>query len=70
MANATVCKTVIRGFDSPPSLKIAAVAELVYAGDLKSPARKGLWVQIPPAAPRWKRLLKIKARAYHQRKFA
>lgn len=24
---------------------------MVYAGDLKSPARKGLWVRVPPAAP-------------------
>lgn len=29
----------------------AVVAELVYARDLKSLARKGLWVQIPPTAP-------------------
>ena len=28
----------------------AAVAELVYAMDSKSIARKGMWVRLPPAA--------------------
>lgn len=28
------------------------MAELAYAADLKSAARKGLWVQVPPPAPR------------------
>ena len=34
----------------PPAL--AGVAELVDAADLKSAFRKGVWVQVPPPAPR------------------
>ena len=34
--------------------RTARVAELVYATDLKSVARKGLWVRLPPRAPRRK----------------
>ena len=53
--NAGVCKTSMRGFDSRSHLQEitrARVAELVYAQDLKSWARKGLRVQVPPRAPK------------------
>ena len=61
--NATVCKTAMRGFDSRPHLHKkfiltilpcivgAAVVELEYTTDLRSVARKGLRVRLPPAAP-------------------
>jgi hypothetical protein len=32
-------------------IRLARVAELVDAADLKSAIRKGVWVQVPPRAP-------------------
>ena len=50
----------VRRFDSDPSLhffiRLARVAELVDAADLKSAIRKGVWVQVPPRAPTTARL--------------
>ena|GEM_PF-5278545 len=42
----------IRMFHSRDRLshRWAGVMELVYIGDLKSPARKGMWVRLPPPA--------------------
>src|SRR3989344_9309403 len=49
---ALVCKTNMRGFDSRRrliDLKCPG-GGTVYAEDLKSLTRKGLWVRIPPRA--------------------
>ncbi len=51
MAKAAVCKTAIPRFESGCRLfNFAGVAEVVDAGDLKSPGGNPVRVRVPPPA--------------------
>ncbi len=53
-SNAAVCKTAMHGCKSRRGLnhgwRRCPGGGMAYAGDLKSPVRKGMWVRLPPRA--------------------